>query len=108
MKTTKKRLILIYIVWAAIWYLIFQFILKPVLGNTVVILSFLLITFIFLTKDYIDVAGNYKRRPFPDWWDHAPLAVMITIFYYNVYTPLILFSLIDAVIDIWDDFRKIK
>jgi len=31
---------------------------------------------------------------------------MITIFYYDVYTPLILFSLIDAVIDIWDDFKK--
>lgn len=108
MKRTKKRLILIYIFWTVVWYLIFQFILKPHLGNTIVILSFLLITFIFLTKDYIDIAGKNNNWPWPSWWDHAPLSVMITIFYYNVYTPLILFSIIDAVIDIWDDLRKLK
>lgn len=108
MKTTKKRIWLIYIVWTIIWYLVFKIILKPVLGNTLVILSFLLITFIFLTKDYIDVAGKHKRWPFPNYWDHAPLSIVITIFYYNIYTPLILFSLTDAVIDIWDDLKKTK
>ncbi len=106
MKRTKKRLFAIYIFWTIIWYLIFQFILNPYLNNTLIILSFLLISFTFLVKDYIDVAGKFKNWPFPKWWDHAPLSVMITIFYYNVYTPLILFSLIDAVIDIWDDFKK--
>ncbi|HJO14429.1 MAG TPA: hypothetical protein QGG70_00050 [Candidatus Pacearchaeota archaeon] len=108
MKRTKKRLFSIYIFWTIIWYLIFQFILKSHLNNTSIILSFLLISFTFLVKDYIDVAGKFKNWPFPKWWDHAPLSVMITIFYYNVYTPLILFSLIDAVIDIWDDFKKVS
>tara|TARA_Y100000310_G_scaffold151721_1_gene151314 strand:- start:543 stop:878 length:336 start_codon:yes stop_codon:yes gene_type:complete len=107
MKRTIKRLALIYIFWTAIWYLVFQFILKPVLNNTLVILSFLLVSFTFLVKDYIDVVGKNNNWPFPGWWDHAPLSVMITVFYYNVYTPLILFSLIDAVIDIWDDLRNL-
>ena len=106
MKRSKKRLFVIYTVWAIIWFLIFQFILKPHLNDTIIILSFLLVCFIFLTKDYIDVTGKFNSWPWPGWWDHAPLSVMITVFYYNVYTPLILFSLIDAVIDIWDDFRK--
>jgi hypothetical protein len=108
MNRTKKRLFLIYIFWTIIWYLIFQFILKPYLNNTLIILSFLLISFTFLVKDYIDVTEKFKNWPFSNWWDHAPLSVMITIFYYNVYTPLILFSLIDAVIDIWDDFKKVS
>ena len=108
MNRTKKRLFLIYIFWTIIWYLIFQFILKPYLNKTSIILSFLLISFTFLVKDYIDVTEKFKNWPFSNWWDHAPLSVMITIFYYNVYTPLILFSLIDAVIDIWDDFKKVS
>ena len=108
MKRTKKRLFSIYIFWTIIWYLIFQFILKPYLNNASIILSFLLISFTFLVKDYIDVTEKFKNWPFSNWWDHAPLSVMITIFYYNVYTPLILFSLIDAVIDIWDDFKKVS
>ena len=108
MKRTKKRLFSIYIFWTIIWYLIFQFILKPYLNNTLIILSFLLISFTFLVKDYIAVTEKFKNWPFSNWWDHAPLSVMITIFYYNVYTPLILFSLIDAVIDIWDDFKKVS
>lgn len=108
MKRTKKRLFSIYIFWTIIWYLIFQFILKLYLNNTLIILSFLLISFTFLVKDYIDVTEKFKNWPFSNWWDHAPLSVMITIFYYNVYTPLILFSLIDAVIDIWDDFKKVS
>jgi len=108
MKRTKKRLLLIYTFWTIAWYLIFQFILKPVLGNSLVVLSFLLITFTFLVKDYIDIGGKYNNWPWPNLWDHAPLSVMITIFYYNVYTPLILFSLIDAVIDIFDDLKKLK
>jgi len=108
MKRTKKRIFTIYIFWTVVWYLIFQFILKPHLENTIVILSFLLILFIFLTKDYIDVLGKHKNWPFPRLWDHAPLSIIITIFYYNVYTPLILFSITDAVIDIWNDFKEIK
>ena len=108
MKRTKKRLLLIYIIWAAIWYLIFQFILKPHLNNPLTILPFLLISFIFLVKDYIDITGKNDNWPWPSWWDHAPLSAMITIFYYNVYTPLILFSLLDAVIDVWDDLKKTK
>ena len=108
MKRTKKRLFRIYIFWTLVWYLVFQFLFKPILGNTIVILSFLLVTFIFLVKDYIEVAEKNNIWPWSKWFDHAPLSVMITIFYYNIYTPVILFSLIDAVINIWNDFRKIE
>ena len=106
MKRTKKRLFVIYLFWTVVWYLVFQFVLLDHLSDTIIILSFLLVCFTFLVKDYIDITGKFNNWPWPGWWDHAPLSVMITVFYYNVYTPLILFSLIDAVIDIWDDFRK--
>lgn len=108
MKRTKKRTIIIYIIWIAIWTLIFQFLLKAYLDNTIVILSFLLITFIFLTKDYIDISAKNKNWPFQKYWDHAPISFMITIYYYNVFNPIILFSILDTVINVWYDFKIAK
>jgi hypothetical protein len=108
MKRTKKRLYGIYAFWLVVWYLVFKFVLMDYLEDSIVILAFLLISFTFLVKDYIDVGGKQDSWPFSNYWDHAPLSIMITVFYYSVYTPLILFSLIDAVVDVWDDFGKVK
>lgn len=104
MKKTKKILIICYLLLLIFWFLVFELILKNYLN--IIILPILLIIWTFLVKDYVYI--TYKNKKFDYFFLQAPLSIIITIYYYNIYTPMIIFPITEAVINIWWNFKTSK
>lgn len=98
---TKKILIVSYLLLLISWFLVFELILEHYLN--IIILPMLLIMWTFLVKDYVYI--TYKNKKFDFLFLQAPLSIIATIYYYNLYTPMIIFSITEAVINIWWNFK---
>ena len=101
MRKTKKILIIAYLLLLIFWFLIFEFIIKIYLN--IIILPILLIIWTFLVKDYIYI--TYKNKKLDYFFLQAPFSVITTVYYYNLYTPMIIFSITEAVINVWWNFK---
>lgn len=100
----------LYLIWTIISLILLYIIVKANLQNYL----FLIIIVLLLKDVFIDIniLGLRKNRgPYPGWLEHAPFVILIAlggIFgFLNITNTVIFLSIIDAIIDIANDFGKI-
>jgi len=107
-RRTILRLVIIYLVWAIIWYFTFEFIIKNFITSRILLICFFVIVLGLLYKDYYDIKNKKFPYPFPDYFDHAPFSVILALYYLPINPLLSFLAGLDAVLDFIDDLSKLK
>ncbi|HDH07132.1 MAG TPA: hypothetical protein ENF87_02060 [Thermoproteales archaeon] len=90
-----RRRLKYYIIWTPLWILIILVL------STLNILFIFVIQIAFLIKDILDILS--KRDLAPEYFEHLPYSLGVAALLGTINPLLLLLSLLDAVIDAYED-----